>query len=116
MKIYVERKLNFSCLKYPASRVLDENLGKISSFLTILVSWLFCKNLSNFSFTRDRTCQRKVSLAKLPSPSYCNIVKRFPEMFPNLFHRSSHQRCSIKKSVLRNFAKLRGKQVPKSLF
>ena len=31
-------------------------------------------------------------------------------------HISSHQRCSVKKDVLRNFSKLTGKQLCQSLF
>ena len=33
-----------------------------------------------------------------------------------LLFRSSHQRCSMKKTVLRNFTKFKGKQLCKSLF
>ena len=30
--------------------------------------------------------------------------------------RSSHRRCSVRKSVLRNFGKFTGKHMPESLF
>ena len=33
-----------------------------------------------------------------------------------IFFRSSHQRCSIEKGVLRNFKKFTGKQLCQSLF
>ena len=32
------------------------------------------------------------------------------------YYRSSHQRCSMKKGVLRNFAKITGKHLCQSLF
>ena len=39
-------------------------------------------------------------------------------LFYSRIHRSSHQRCSVRKAVLRNFAKFTGKHlpVPESLF
>ena len=36
--------------------------------------------------------------------------------YPDFLCRSSHQRCSIKKGVLRNFTKFKGKQLCQSLF
>ena len=32
------------------------------------------------------------------------------------YHQSSHQRCSVRKGVLRNFAKFAGTPVPESLY
>ena len=36
--------------------------------------------------------------------------------YPSQKHRSSHQRCSVRKSVLRNFTKFAGKHLCQSLF
>ena len=47
----------------------------------------------------------------LGSPSLLNFLKR-----KFTFNRSSHQRCSIKKGVLRNFTKFTGKHLCQSLF
>ena len=38
------------------------------------------------------------------------------KVFNSCFIRSSHQRCSVKKGVLRNFAKFTGKRLCQSLF
>ena len=40
----------------------------------------------------------------------------FDQQFTSLIDRSSNQRCSIKKGVLKNFAKITGKHVCQSLF
>ena len=37
-------------------------------------------------------------------------------IFPNTFFRNSHQRCSIRKGVLRNLAEFTGKHLYQSLF
>ena len=41
------------------------------------------------------------------------MLQRILILFDN---RTSHRRCSIKKGVLKNFAKFRGKPVAESLF
>ena len=38
------------------------------------------------------------------------------QMSYKLLHRSSHQRCSVRKGILRNFAKFTGKHLCQSLF
>ena len=44
-------------------------------------------------------------------------VAKMPIMLHEIILRSSHQRCSVRKDVLRNFAKFTGKTlVPESLF
>ena len=50
------------------------------------------------------------------------ILRKFSQSFKLYFHavydicRSSHRRCSVRKSVLRNFAKFTGKRLFQSLF
>ena len=53
---------------------------------------------------------------------YIFIITFLYQIFPKIFnptefdYRSSHQRCSIRKGVLRNLTKLTGKQLCQSLF
>ena len=50
------------------------------------------------------------------------ILRKFSQSFKLYFHavydicRSSHRRCSVRKNVLRNFAKFTGKRLFQSLF
>ena len=45
-----------------------------------------------------------------------DIEKHIEMLIQQAVYRSSHQRCSIKNGVLKNFAKLAGKHLCKSLF
>ena len=55
----------------------------------------------------------KQSVKWLGSIPYLHRLKRERHLMEN---RSSHQRCSVKKGVLRNFAKFTGKHLCQSLF
>ena len=53
---------------------------------------------------------------KIPHIQFMFQKKKKKKKASTIFFRSSHQRCSTKKSVLRNFAKFTGKHLRQSLF
>ena len=85
------------------------------------------KGLDSGSFKID--C-KKGNIVPIQKKSYCQSLLRYVAKFmknsiyQDMLHflmrmkwfRSSHQRCSIKKSVLRNFVKFTGKHLCQSLF
>ena len=48
--------------------------------------------------------------------SFRSLLKNFHSLLFSVLDRSSHQRCSIKKGVLKNFAKFTGKHLCQSFF
>ena len=77
---------------------------------------LFCIELKyNFSFWKYLLNYCNLYLLFLISMKLHILYKswRFPK---SISHRSNHQRCSINKGVLRNFAKFTGKRLCQSLF
>ena len=64
-----------------------------------------------FDFTKHLTIRYRT----LPSAILTSIF-HVTHIFCYFFSRSSHRRCSIKKGVVRNFAKFAGKHLCQSLF
>ena len=62
---------------------------------------------SMYSFVWFEKCLKVISTVKLFSSQRWNYV---------VTYRSSHQMCSVKKSVLRNFEKFTGKHLCQSIF
>ena len=71
-----------------------------------------CKNTLSY-----RTAPVSISGYQLSFVQFCLIPLPYPivSLIRAILHRSSHQRCSIRKGVLRNFAKFTGKRPCQSL-
>ena len=71
-----------------------------------------CKNTLSY-----RTAPVAISGYQLSFVQFCLILLPYPivPLISAILHRSSHQRCSVRKGVLRNFAKFTGKRPCQSL-
>ena len=74
------------------------------------------------SYRRLKTRKHQVNTVLLCSKA-CNVIKKLFFIYENFFfrslalwYRSSHRRCSVRKSVLRNFVKYSGKHLCQNPF
>ena len=96
----------------------ERNLVKAEYWHLIYVNFLFCKDEKGLNKTKIRAFfESHLKSEAAWTLNMCKMKQKSWIALYNLWkNRSGHQRCSVEKGVLRNFAKFTGKHLCQSLF